>query len=205
MILFAPAFYLKLKKHTIRCEFIEEFEDDYFHYNMNKFMKKYYISPYSKKQSFVLFSGNSNKELSQEVGIALKAPLGKVTIVKQDNGESFIKIHENVNNKHTIIIQSISPPVHDNLLELFFLISALKRESAKSIIVVIPFFAYGTNTEPKGEVVSFSAQLIIRLLEGLGANQVIAIELHSKHITVFIYYSRDFQVRCLLLILICLI
>jgi ribose-phosphate pyrophosphokinase len=81
----------------------------------------------------------------------------------------------------------MSPPVHDNLLELLFLISALKRESAKSIIVVIPYFAYATKTEPRGKTVPMSAQLIIRLLEGLGADHVVAIELHSKHITVKYY------------------
>jgi ribose-phosphate pyrophosphokinase len=174
---------------------IDDMDEDFFLKHMDIFMKKYYISPYSKKHNFILFSGNSNKELAQELGIALKVPLGKVTIVKQDNGESFIKIHENVNNRHIIILQSISPPVHDNLLELLFLISALKRESAKSIIVVIPYFAYSTKTEPKGKTVPLSAQLIIRLLEGLGADHVVAIELHSKHITV-IKSNTGFFLNC---------
>jgi ribose-phosphate pyrophosphokinase len=149
---------------------------------MDKYMKKYYMSPYSKRHNFILFSGNSNKELAQEVSINLKAPLGKVSIIKKENGESFINIHENVNNKNVIVIQSMSHPVNDHIIELLFLISALKRASAKNIVVVIPFFAYN---RPSLKT-PYSAPLLVRLLEGLGADQVIAIELHTKHITVLL-------------------
>jgi ribose-phosphate pyrophosphokinase len=146
-------------------------------------MKKYYISPYSKKQDFILFSGNSNKELAQEVSMNLKAPLGKVSIIKKDNGESFIKFHENVNNKNVVVIQSMSSPVNDNILELLFLTSALRREGAKNIIAVIPYFSYSKRTLR----MPYSSQLIVRMLEGLGADQVIIIELHTKHITVYYF------------------
>jgi ribose-phosphate pyrophosphokinase len=151
---------------------------------MDKYMKKYYISPYSHKHNFILFAGNSNKELAQQVSMNLKAPLGKVSIIKRENSESFINFHENVNNKNVIVIQSMSTPVSDNILELLFLISALKRESAKNIIVVIPFFSYSR----RASKTPYASQLVVRLLEGLGANQVIVIELHTKHLTVRIVY-----------------
>jgi phosphoribosylpyrophosphate synthetase len=169
-----------------KCEVVEEIDDEYFISDMRRFMKKYYLSPDSKKHSFILFSGNGNKELGQEVAKDLKATLGKLSILQMQNGESFIKIHENVNNKNIIIIQSIAPPINDNLMELMFLISALKRESAKKIIVVCPYFAYARNTNPRvGNTSPLPASVIIRLLEGLGVDQVVAIELHSKHITGF--------------------
>lgn len=180
-------FYYNLLNKSAKCEVVEEIDDDYFVADIRKFMKKYYLSPDSKKQSFILFSGNGNKELGQEVAKDLKATLGKVSILKMQNGESFIKVHENVNNKNIIIIQSLAPPINDNLMELMFLISALKRESAKKIIVVCPYFAYSRKPVPSeiGRLMPHSASVITRLLEGLGADQIISIELHSKHITGF--------------------
>ena len=79
------------------------------HKYYRKFMKKYYLSPDSKKQSFVLFTGNGNRELGQEVAKDLKATLGKVSMIKLENGESFIKINENVNlpTKVNITVTSI--------------------------------------------------------------------------------------------------
>jgi ribose-phosphate pyrophosphokinase len=164
----------------LKCDVIQEIDDEDFIQEMDKYMQKYYMSPYSKKHDFILFSGNSNKELAQEVSINLKAPLGKVSIIKKENGESFINIHENVNNKNVIIIQSMSHPVSDHIIELLFLISALKRESAKNIIVMVPFFSYSRRTLKT----PWASQLLVRLLEGLGADQIIMIELHTKHMTV---------------------
>jgi hypothetical protein len=170
----------------IKCEVLEEIDDDYFIADIKKFMKKYYLSPDSKKHSFVLFTGNGNKELGQEVAKDLKATLGKVCILKMENGESMIKINENINNKNVIIIQSLSPPINENLMELLFMISAMKRESAKKIIVVCPYFAYSRETVPKmGKITPLPASVIMRLFEELGADQVVAIELHSKPITGF--------------------
>jgi hypothetical protein len=178
--------FFKFNKNKLHCEVVEEIDDEYYIADIKKFMKKYYLSPDSKRKSFILFTGNGNRELSQEVAKDLKATLGKVSMIKKENGESFIKIHENVNNKNIIIIQTLSPPINDNLMELMFLISALKRESAKNIVLVIPYFAYSRKAVPDfGEACPHSASIIIRLLEGLGVDQVIAIELHSKHITGF--------------------
>lgn len=176
-----------LKNRKLFCEVVEEIDDEYYVADIKKFMKKYYMSPDSKRKSFILFSGNGNKELSQEVAKDLKATLGKVSLLKKENGESFIKVHENVNNKNIIIIQSLSSPINENLMELLFLISTLKRESAKKIIVVIPYFSYSRKTVPErvGDACSHPASVIVRLLEGLGVDQVIAIEMHSKHITGF--------------------
>jgi len=171
-----------MKKKIISCKVIEEIEEDYYTYHIRQFMKKYYVSPDSKKQSFILFSGNGNKELAQEVAKDLKASLGKLSIVKLNNGESSIKIHEKVNNKNIIIIQSLTPPINDNLIELLFLISALKRESAKRIIVLIPYFAYSRTPLPTeiGKIMPYSSTLIVRLLEGLGADQIIGVDLHTN-------------------------
>lgn len=171
-----------LKKKTISCRVIEEIEEDYYTCHIRQFMKNYYVSPDSKKQSFILFSGNGNKELAQEVAKDLKASLGKLSIVKLNNGESSIKIHEKVHDKNIIIIQSLSPPINDNLIELLFLISALKREAAKRIIVLIPYFAYSRHPLPTeiGKIMPYSSTLIVRLLEGMGADHIIGVELHTN-------------------------
>jgi hypothetical protein len=170
------------KNKSLSCRVIEEIEEDYYTYHIRQFMKKYYVSPDSKKQSFILFSGNGNKELAQEVSKDLKASLGKLSIVKLNNGESSIKIHEKVHDKNIIIIQSLSPPINDNLIELLFLISALKREAAKKIIVLIPYFAYSRHPLPTeiGKIMPYSSTLIVRLLEGLGADHIIGVELHTN-------------------------
>ena len=175
-----------LTRQKMKCEVVEEIDDEYYVADIKRFMKKYYLSPDSKRHSFILFTGNGNKELAQEVAKDLKASLGKVSMMKLDNGESFIKVHETVSNRNIIIIQSLSPPINDNLMELLFLISALKRESAKKIIVVIPYFSYSRKlVSGIGKVAPRPASVIVRLLEGLGVDQVIAIELHSKPITGF--------------------
>ena len=89
-----------------------------------------------------LLTGNSNKSLSQKISKHLKTKLVHSSIRKFADGEIYIEINENIRGNSIFLLQSISPPANDNLMELLLCIDALKRSSAKNITAVIPYFGY---------------------------------------------------------------
>ena len=89
-----------------------------------------------------LLTGNSNKVLSKDIAKFLKSKLVNSSIRKFADGEIYVEINENIRGNSIFIIQSISSPANDNLMELLLCIDALKRSSAKNITAVIPYFGY---------------------------------------------------------------
>ena len=89
-----------------------------------------------------LLSGNSNKPLSKNIAKYLKSKLVNSSIRKFADGEIYVEINENIRGNSIFIIQSVSSPANDNLMELLLCIDALKRSSAKNITAVIPYFGY---------------------------------------------------------------
>ncbi|CAD8062803.1 unnamed protein product [Paramecium sonneborni] len=90
----------------------------------------------------IILSGTSNKELAEEIAEYLNIKLGSVKIGRFADGECQIQVLDNIRGKDVFIIQSTSPPVNDNLMELLLLVSALRRASARKIIVVVPYYGY---------------------------------------------------------------
>lgn len=129
-----------------------------------------------------LFSGTSHPKLSQEVSKLLKLPLGKTEIVRFDNSEVRVRILENVQNQTTIVLQPTSNPTNHSLMQLFFFCDALKREGAKEIIAVIPYFGYARQNiqHRKGEAIS--AHVVIDILEHLGFSKIITFDIHDEGI-----------------------
>ena len=135
--------------------------------------------------SMKLLSGNSNKNLSQKISKFLKNKLINSSIKKFSDGEIYIEIHENIRGNSIFIIQSISSPANDNLMELLLCIDALKRSSAKNITAVIPYFGYARQDRKVVPRTSISAKMVSNLITKAGADRVVTLDLHSGQIQGF--------------------
>ena len=132
-----------------------------------------------------LLTGNSNKPLSKNIAKYLKTKLVNSSIKKFSDGEIYIEINENIRGNSIFIIQSISSPANDNLMELLLCIDALKRSSAKNITAVIPYFGYARQDRKVVPRTSISAKLVSNLITKAGADRVVTVDLHAGQIQGF--------------------
>ena len=132
-----------------------------------------------------LLSGNSNKPLSKQIAKFLKSKLVNSSIRKFSDGEIYIEVNENIRGNSIFIIQSISSPANDNLMELLLCIDALKRSSAKNITAVIPYFGYARQDRKVVPRTSISAKLVSNLITKAGADRVVTVDLHAGQIQGF--------------------
>ena len=132
-----------------------------------------------------LLTGNSNKVLSKNIAKYLKSKLINSSIRKFSDGEIYVEINENIRGNSIFIIQSISSPANDNLMELLLCIDALKRSSAKNITAVIPYFGYARQDRKVVPRTSISAKLVSNLITKAGADRVVTVDLHAGQIQGF--------------------
>ena len=132
-----------------------------------------------------IITGNSNKNLSVKISKYLKNRLVRSTIRKFSDGEIYIEIDENIRGNSIFVIQSVSSPANDNLMELLLCIDALKRSSAKNITAVIPYFGYARQDRKVVPRTSISAKLVSNLITKAGADRVVTIDLHAGQIQGF--------------------
>ena len=132
-----------------------------------------------------LLSGNSNKVLSKKISKYLNSKLINSSIRKFADGEIYIEINENIRGNSIFIIQSISSPANDNLMELLLCIDALKRSSAKNITAVIPYFGYARQDRKVVPRTSISAKLVSNLITKAGADRVVTVDLHAGQVQGF--------------------
>ena len=132
-----------------------------------------------------LLTGNSNKALSRNIAKYLKTKIVNSSIRKFADGEIYIEINENIRGNSIFIIQSISSPANDNLMELLLCIDALKRSSAKNITAVIPYFGYARQDRKVVPRTSISAKLVSNLITKAGADRVVTVDLHAGQIQGF--------------------
>ena len=132
-----------------------------------------------------ILTGNSNKNLSQKISKFLKNRLVNSNIRKFADGEIYIEINENIRGNSIFLIQSVSSPANDNLMELLLSIDALKRSSAKNITAVIPYFGYARQDRKVVPRTSISAKLVSNLIAKAGADRVVTVDLHSGQIQGF--------------------
>ena len=133
----------------------------------------------------LLFSGNTSRALADEIAGYIDIPLSRVKVTTFDDGETYIKIQENVRGKDAFVVQSTCPPVNNNLMELLLMIDALKRASARRITAVIPYYGYARQdrkTEPR---VPISAKLVANLLTEAGADRILVMDFHAGQIQGF--------------------
>ena len=132
-----------------------------------------------------ILTGNSNKLLSGKISKYLKNKLVNSSIKKFSDGEIYIEINENIRGNSIFIIQGISSPANDNLMELLLCIDALKRSSAKNITAVIPYFGYARQDRKVVPRTSISAKLVSNLITKAGADRVVTVDLHAGQIQGF--------------------
>ena len=132
-----------------------------------------------------ILTGNSNKQLSNKISKNLKNKLVNTSIRKFADGEIYIEVNENIRGNSIFIIQSVSSPANDNLMELLLCIDALKRSSAKNITAVIPYFGYARQDRKVVPRTSISAKLVSNLITNAGADRVVTVDLHAGQIQGF--------------------
>ncbi len=142
-------------------------------------------SKLGNSSGFVLFSGNSNRQLSESIAKHLGIPLGQMDVGKFPNGEVRVEILESVRGKHVFVIQPTCPPVNDSLMELLLMIDALKRSSAGTITAVIPYFGYSKQDKKKSGREPISSKLVANMLAVAGADRLVTIDLHTPQIEGF--------------------
>ena len=143
------------------------------------------MSGHNSDSKIKLFALNSNKPLAQKIADAMGIPLGKTSVDRFSDGEIRINIEESVRGDEIFIVQSTSAPVNDNLMELLIMIDALRRASAATINVVIPYYGYARQDRKVRSREPITAKLVADMIEKAGANRVIALDLHADQIQGF--------------------
>ena len=132
-----------------------------------------------------IFSGTSNRPLAGAICAYIGIELGKSTIKAFPDGETFVKIEENVRGEDVFIIQSTSPPTNHHLMEMFIMIDALRRASSARITAVLPFYGYARQDCKDQPRVPITAKLVANLLVAAGTNRILAMDLHAQQIQGF--------------------
>jgi ribose-phosphate pyrophosphokinase len=132
-----------------------------------------------------VFTGNSNPALARAICSAIDMPLGKSTVRPFPNGETFVKIDENVRGEDVYVVQSTSPPANQHLMEMFIMIDALRRASASRITAVLPFYGYARQDRKDQPRVPITAKLVANLIVAAGAHRVLTMDLHAQQIQGF--------------------
>jgi ribose-phosphate pyrophosphokinase len=132
-----------------------------------------------------IFTGNSNIELVRKICGQLSTRMGKSSVKSFSDGEINVEIDESVRGMDVFVIQSVSYPVNDNLMELLILIDALKRASAERITAVLPYFGYARQDRKVLPRAPISAKLVADLITAAGASRVLTVDLHAGQIQGF--------------------
>ena len=132
-----------------------------------------------------IFAGNSNIPLGEKISDYLAKPLGRLKVNRFSDGETQVEIHENVRRQEVYVIQSTCSPVNDNLVELLLLIDAFRRSSASRVTAVVPYFGYARQDKKVAPRVPISAKVVADLMDTVGVDRVITMDLHAGQIQGF--------------------
>jgi ribose-phosphate pyrophosphokinase len=140
----------------------------------------------------MLFSGNANRKLAQDVARTLGEPLGKAVVGKFSDGEVQVEIDENVRNQDVFVMQSTCPPSAENLMELLVLVDALKRASTSSVTAIIPYFGYARQDRRlRAARVPITAKVAAQLIDAVGTDRVLTVDIHADQIQGFFNIPQD--------------
>ncbi len=132
-----------------------------------------------------IFAGNGGLHLAQKIVEFLEMPLGKALVTKFKNGETRVRIEENVRGSDVFVIQSMHEPVNDHVMELLIMIDALKRASARRITAVVPYYGYAKQEKKTAGREPISAKLLANLIMVAGAHRLLTLDLHAPAIEGF--------------------
>ncbi|MCP3908077.1 MAG: ribose-phosphate pyrophosphokinase [Oceanicoccus sp.] len=134
----------------------------------------------------MVFTGNANPELAEQVAAQLHLPLGEADVGQFSDGEVAVEIQENVRGADVFIIQSTCQPTNDNLMELIVMIDAMRRSSAGRITAVVPYFGYARqDRRVRSSRVPISAKVVADMMTGVGVDRVLTVDLHAEQIQGF--------------------
>jgi ribose-phosphate pyrophosphokinase len=137
------------------------------------------------QKRLMLFSGRSNPELAEQIADNLGVVLGEVELKTFANDETYVRYRESIRGADVFIVQSGSPPVNNNLVELLVMIQAAKLASAKRITAVIPWFPYTRQDKKSAPREPITAKLVADMLEVAGVDRVVSMDLHAGQIQGF--------------------
>ncbi len=138
-----------------------------------------------KDNTLKVFTLNSNEELAEEIAERIGTSLGKSTVTTFSDGEIQMNIEESVRGCDVFVVQSTSSPVNHHTMELLIMIDALKRASATSINIVMPYYGYARQDRKARSREPITAKLVADLLQTAGADRVITLDLHAPQIQGF--------------------
>jgi ribose-phosphate pyrophosphokinase len=140
---------------------------------------------FARQPEMKVFSGSANRELAQRICQYLGVPLGQATISSFPDGETYVRIEENIRGHDVFIIQPTCPPTNQHLMELLIMVDAARRASADRITAVIPFFGYARQDRKDQPRVPITAKLVANLLFASGVDRVLTMDLHAQQVQGF--------------------
>ncbi|CAB4243880.1 Ribose-phosphate pyrophosphokinase [Methylacidimicrobium sp. AP8] len=138
-----------------------------------------------KGNPLLVFSGSANRPLAERIVESIGIPLGVATISSFPDGETFVKIDENIRGRDVFLVQPTCPPTNHNIMELLIMIDAARRASAARVTAVIPFYGYARQDRKDRPRVPITAKLVANLLVAAGVNRVLTVDLHAQQIQGF--------------------
>lgn len=139
----------------------------------------------SYKDDLMIFALNSNVPLAKQIAERIGVPLSKCDVERFSDGEIQINIDESVRGKDVYLVQSTSAPVNDNLMELLIMIDAVRRASARTVNIVMPYYGYARQDRKTRAREPITAKLVADMLQTAGANRVLSLDLHAPQIQGF--------------------
>ena len=140
---------------------------------------------------FTLFAGSGNPGLAAAVAREIGVPLGARVVERFPDGETFVRLEQPVRGQPVFILQPTGPPVNDNLVELLAFLDACRRAAAANVIAVVPYFGYARQDKRHGHREPVTASMVAYLLQAVGANHVVTVDLHSAQIEGFFHIPVD--------------
>jgi len=134
----------------------------------------------------MVFTGTATPELAAGVAAELGIPLGKAVVNRFSDGEIMVEINENVRGKDVFVLQSTCAPTNDHLMEIMLMVDALKRSSAGRITAVVPYYGYSRqDRRPRSARVAISAKVVANMLQDVGVERILIMDLHADQIQGF--------------------
>src|SRR6185437_1982403 len=132
-----------------------------------------------------IFTGRAHPQLAMDIAVYLQIPLGNASVSSFPDGETFVRVNENIRGQDVFIVQPTCPPTNQNLMELLILVDAARRASAARVTAVIPFFGYARQDRKDQPRVPITAKLVANLLVAAGVDRVLTMDLHAQQLQGF--------------------
>ncbi|MCK9295359.1 MAG: ribose-phosphate pyrophosphokinase [Desulfobulbaceae bacterium] len=139
----------------------------------------------TKLKEMMIFSGNANRTLAEDICRHLQVELSRADVRKFSDGETYVEIGENVRGKDAFVVQPTCTPVNDHLMELILMADALRRASARRITAVMPYYGYSRQDRKVAPRVPISAKVVAEMLMAVGVRRVLTMDLHAGQIQGF--------------------